>query len=270
MLRTAAIVLIILSVVYVVVCILAYLFQERIIFFPERLPRDHEFQFDQPYEEMFIAVADGVKLHGLLFRTPEARGLIFYLHGNAGSLNSWGDVAATYGRLGYDVFLLDYRGYGKSEGQIGGEAELVQDVQDVYAYLLKSYAQRDIVVLGYSLGSGLAAKVAAANEPRMLILQAPYYNLTDMMRHSTPFLPTFLLKYKLRTNEALPACRMPVVLFHGDEDEVIPYSQSLKLQMLIKPGDTLITLRGVGHNGMTYDPIYVKAIESILGGKYPR
>jgi pimeloyl-ACP methyl ester carboxylesterase len=122
------------------------------------------------------------------------------------------------------------------------------------------------VVLGYSLGSGLAAKMAAANQPRLLILQAPYYGLTDMMRHSVPFLPTFLLKYKLRTHEALPACRMPVVLFHGDADEVIPYSQSLKLQTLFKPGDKLITLQGVRHNGMTYEPAYVKAIGSILGG----
>jgi alpha-beta hydrolase superfamily lysophospholipase len=137
MLRTTAIVLAIFAAVYVAICILAYFFQERIIFFPERLSPDHEFDFDGHHEEVFITTTGGAKLNGLLFKAPDAKGLIFYLHGNAGSLNSWGDVAATYTRLGYDVFLLDYRGYGKSEGEVTSEDELVQDVRDAYDYLLK-------------------------------------------------------------------------------------------------------------------------------------
>jgi pimeloyl-ACP methyl ester carboxylesterase len=256
----------IIGVVYLAICLLAYLFQEKIIFFPEKLASDQSFVFPDPYKELFITTGSGVKLHGLLFSTPGAKGLIFYLHGNAGSVNGWGEVASTYLRLEYDVFILDYRGYGKSEGNITSEAQLIQDVQDVYAHFLKTYEQRNIVVLGYSLGTGLAAKIAAANAPRMLILQAPYSSLTDMMRHSMSFLPTFLLKYKLDTHDILSTCQMPIVVFHGDQDEVIPYSQSLKLQALLKPGDTLITLRGVGHNGMTYEPMYLKAISAILVG----
>lgn len=269
MVKTVMLIASVLAIVYLVICALVYCFQEKVIFFPERLDVTHAFNFPEPYDEMFIHVRDGVKLNGLLFRADNSKGLIFYLHGNAGSLDGWAGVASAYLPLGYDVFLMDYRGYGKSEGTIMSEEDLVNDVQDVYQYMLQHYHEESVIVLGYSLGSGLAANIASQNSPRMLIMQAPYYSLTDMMRTLTPFLPTFLLKYKLRTNEALPKCRMPIVMFHGDQDEVIPVSQSLKLKPLLKPGDTLITLPGAGHNGMTESPQYVAEMARLLGRKNP-
>jgi pimeloyl-ACP methyl ester carboxylesterase len=265
MLKVAFTFVVVLVVIYLGICLLAYVFQERLIFLPDRLDKNYRFNFDSPCEEVFVKASDGTRLHGLLFKAEHSKGIIFYLHGNAGALDSWGDVASTYLRLHYDVFLLDYRGYGKSEGSITNEAQLTDDVQQAYAHLLSSYREQDVIVLGYSLGSGLAAKIASANHPRMLIMQAPYFSLTDMMKHSFSFLPTFLLKYKLVTHEVLQQCKMPVIMIHGDRDEVIPYAQSLKLEQLLKPGDTLITLRGVGHNGMTGQPQYIGAIERILG-----
>ena len=267
MLKGVLVAVAILSILYAIICVLAYALQERLIFFPDRLDNQYQFTFPEPFQEIFIDTDDGNSLHGLLFTTAQSKGVILYLHGNAGALDGWGDVASTYLKLQYDVLLLDYRGFGKSGGEIENESQLAQDVQRAYDYLLRKYQEHDIVVLGYSLGSGLAAKLASVNRPRLLIMQAPYYSLTDMMRHSFPFLPTFLLKYKLRTNEALRECQMPIVLFHGDQDEVIPYSQSLKLRELLKPGDTLITLDGVGHNGMTYNPAYIRAIQLLLGAK---
>lgn len=264
MLKVVLSILAVLVSLYVGICLLAYLLQERLLFLPDVLTKDHQFDFAEPFEEVTIMTDDGKDLYGLLFRASNSRGIIFYLHGNAGSLDGWGDVASTYTRLQYDVFMLDYRGYGKSEGTISSEAQLVGDVQQAYHFVLQAYAESDVVVLGYSLGSGLAAKIAGANNPRMLIMQAPYYSLTSMMEHSLPFLPAFLLKYKLHTNEVLPSCKMPIVLFHGDQDEVIPYAQSIQLKELLKPGDTLITLQGVGHNGMTYERAYVDALERIL------
>lgn len=254
----------ILAGLYIFICVIAYLFQEKLIFFPEKLTDNHSFNFSQPFKEIFITGQDGKRLHGLLFKTNNAKGLIFYLHGNAGSLDGWGGVAETYTRIQYDVFLLDYRGYGKSEGHIESEEQLFMDVQAAYDQMLQVYSEDRITVIGYSIGSGVAAQVAAANSPRLVILQAPYYSLTDVMQHTVPFLPTFLLKYKLETNQFVKACRMPIVLFHGDQDEVIPYSQSLKLKPLLKESDTLITLNGVGHNGMTHDDGYVSAIERVL------
>ena len=258
------IILLFVSGVYTLLCCLAYFFQEKLIFFPQKLDEDYRFSFRQRFEEVRIQTADYEMLHGLLFKTENAKGLIFYLHGNAGSLAGWGDVASVYTNLGYDVFLLDYRGYGKSSGSIKSEDQLFNDVQTAYSEMLKLYGQNKIIVLGYSIGTGLAAKVASTNSPKMLILQSPYYSLTDVVKHAAPFVPTFLLRYKLETFRYLKNYEMPVVLIHGDSDEVIPYSQSLKLKTLLKPSDTLFTLRGQAHNGMTSNPEYALAIEQIL------
>ena len=203
-------------------------------------------------------------LNGLLFKADSSKGLIFYLHGNAGSLSSWGDVAKTYTDLNYDVFILDYRGYGKSEGEINGQQQFYKDIQTVYEELKKEYSEDKTIVLGYSIGTGAASKVASENKPKLLILQAPYYSLTDMMRHTYSIIPTFILKYKFETNKHLKECKMPVVLFHGDQDEVIYYGSSLKLKNEFKSKDRLVTLVGQGHNGMTDNEDYRNELKRIL------
>ncbi|MEO6252862.1 MAG: alpha/beta fold hydrolase [Ferruginibacter sp.] len=252
-------------IIYIVVCVLLYFFQEKLIFFPEKLDRDHKFSFDQKFEEISIQTKDKKLLSGILFKADSSKGLVFYLHGNAGSLNSWGYVSKTYTDLQYDVFMLDYRGYGKSESSISSQKELLNDVQAAYDEMKRKYNENKIIVLGYSIGTGPAAKTASMNKPTLLILQAPYYSLTDMMKHAYPIIPTFILKYRFETNEFIRDCKMPVVIFHGDNDEVIYYNSSIKLKELIKRTDTLITLKGQGHNGMTDNPEYQEAIQKILG-----
>lgn len=120
------------------------------------------------------------------------------------------------------------------------------------------------MILGYSIGTGPAAIMASTNNPRMLILQAPYHSLTDLMKHHYPIIPTFLLKYKFETNEYLKNCKMRVVIFHGDKDEVVYYGSSLKLKESFKPNDTLITLKGQSHNGITDNLDYINSISEIL------
>jgi pimeloyl-ACP methyl ester carboxylesterase len=249
---------------YSLICILLYLFQEKLIFFPQKLTPDYRFGFNQPFEELNITTSDKTQLHGLLFKADSSKGLVFYLHGNAGALDSWGEVAQTYTGLNYDVFLLDYRGYGKSNGAISSQKQLFEDIQTVYDTLKNRYEENRIVVLGYSIGTGPASHVASTNNPSLLILQAPYYSLTDMMRHSYPIIPTFILKYKFETNNYLKACKSPVVIFHGNQDEVIYYGSSLKLQSCFKQHDTLITLEGQSHNGITDNPFYQAELKRIL------
>jgi len=138
----------ILAGVYVTICALLFFFQEKLIFFPQKIERSYKFSFDQNFEEIDIKTKDNNLLNGILFKAVRSNGLIFYLHGNAGSLNSWDNVAKTYTDLNYDVFMLDYRGYGKSEGSISGQNQIFQDVQTAYDHLKNKYPEANINVLG--------------------------------------------------------------------------------------------------------------------------
>jgi len=243
---------------------LVYAFQEKLLFFPEKLKSNFLFQFDQKFEEMNIPMEDGISLNGLLFKTDQPKGLIFYLHGNAGSLRTWGGVAEVFTALGYDLFILDYRGYGKSEGVIQGQAQMYQDVQRAYEVLKSRYPEQEIIVLGYSMGTGPASKLASVNQPKLLILQAPYYSLSDLVKHYFPIFPSFLHKYPFDNYRYIQNCTMPVVIFHGDQDEVIYPGSSVKLKEHFKEQDTLIMLSGQQHNGMTFNPEYQLKIKELL------
>lgn len=249
---------------YVIICSILYFSQERLIFLPHKLEKDHKFNFQQDFEELNIRMTDGKFLNGLLFKANNTKGLIFYLHGNAGSLNSWGNVAKTYTNMGYDTFILDYRGYGKSEGEIKNQQQLFKDNQVVYNELKKNYSEENIIILGYSIGTGLAAKLASENKPKHLILQAPYYSLTDIMHQRFSFIPTFVLKYKFETNVYIKNCNMPITIFHGNQDNVIYYDASLKLKAEFKNKIHLITLDKHGHNGITNNIQYIKKIKNLL------
>lgn len=249
---------------YVSLCAVLYFFQEKLLFFPEKLEKDYDFNFSQEYDEVNLKAKDGTILNALLFKVPSSKGVIFYLHGNAGSLASWGDIAPIYTDLGYDVFMLDYRGFGKSEGEMKTGSQAIMDVQIAYNYLKESYLEGNITVLGYSLGTGLAAKVAATNQPEKLILQAPYYSLVDVMKHRYSIIPGFLLKYQLNTFEYIKQCEMPIVIFHGDQDEVIYHGSSEKLKAHLKADDQVFFLKGFGHSGMTLNEMYRQKIRIIL------
>lgn len=252
------------ALIYILICGILYFFQEKLIFQPQKLNKNFKFQFNQNFEEQNYKTSDGKLLNGLLFKSENSKGLVFYLHGNAGNLSSWGFVAKAYTDLNYDVFILDYRGYGKSEGKIKNQNQLFDDVQMVYNKLKKEYQENKIIVLGYSIGTGMASKLASENNPRLLILQAPYYSLTDLMNHTISIIPNFILKYKLENNKYLKDCNMPVILFHGKEDNVIYHESSIKLKEECKSVQQLILLEKLGHNGMTDDPNYKIEIEKIL------
>lgn len=238
--------------------------QEKMLFYPDILPSDYRFTFDNKFQEYTISVDSKTSINGLLFHADSSKGLIFYLHGNAGSIYSWGNIADLYLKNNYDIFILDYRGYGKSQGRIMSEKQLYKDNQIVYDSLKTIYDENKIIVIGYSIGTGLAAKIASTNDPKMLILQAPYFNLPDLAHKYVKIIPSFLIRYKFRTNEFLPKVKCPVIIFHGDNDEVIYTGSSIKLEKLFKPGDSLIILKGQGHNGINVNETYKEELKEIL------
>lgn len=262
----------ILLLLYIAVCLLFYFFQERFLFFPQKLSADTRFTYPYDFEEYFIEVAEGVKLNGLLFKAEAgkrgqdaaARGLVFYLHGNAGALNSWGYAAEEFLQEGYDVFIPDYRGYGKSEGVISSQRQLFKDMEKVYLEIRKPYQDRKIIIAGFSIGSGPAIGLASRYQSDGLILIAPFYNMRELARHYFPFLPSFILRYPFRNNEYLRGVEAPVALIHGREDEIIPYESSLKLKKHLKYELRLFSLEGVGHNDISSSPRYGKVLRELL------
>ncbi len=251
--------------IYIAGLVLIYFNQEKFIFLPTKLEADYAFQFDRDFQEINLETSDKIQLNCLYFKTTKPKGVVYYLHGNSGDLSGWGDISDIYLDLGYDVFILDYRGFGKSEGKIKNEKELYEDVQLGYDFLKKKFYESQIVVIGYSIGTGAASHLAAENSPKMLILQAPYYNLTEMAKTRMPFVPSFLLKYKFDNQKNIVNTKCPVYIFHGDNDKTIYYEDAVKLQNYLKKEDYYFTLPGQGHNGINENPDFIEKLNEILG-----
>jgi pimeloyl-ACP methyl ester carboxylesterase len=230
-----------------------YLRQESLLFFPAPLAADHGFGLDGVVER--TVEVDGAKLHALHFRQPGAKGFVFFLHGNAGNNASWLTDTAFYRRTGYDLFLLDYRGYGKSTGRIDSEAQLHADVDAAWKVVAPEYAGRKKVIYGRSLGSGPAARLATHVDADLLVLVSPYASLRELAAQYYAWVPTAVLRYPLATRDWLPQARMPVLLIHGEDDEIIPFVHAERLQQL-RPDAELLRLPGVHHNDIQLSPLY--------------
>ena len=238
--------------------------QEKMLFYPDKLPDNYRFTFESKFQEYNFKVDDNTHLNGLLFQSNSSKGLIFYLHGNAGCIDSWGNCADVYTTNNYDFFILDYRGYGKSQGKISSEKQLYKDIQIVYDSLKTHYNEKDIIIIGYSIGTGLAAHLASTNNPKMLILQAPYFNLPDLAHKYIKIIPSFLIRYKFKTNEYITKVKCPITIFHGNQDEIIYTESSYKLKELFKQGDRLIILEGQKHNGINDNEQFKEELKTIL------
>lgn len=253
------------ALAYLGICVALWFYQEKLIFHPHPLAADYVFNYPSKHEEISITSYDGTKLHGLLFKADTSKGLVFYLHGNAGALDTWGDIAPIYNKLGYDIFILDYRGFGKSQGHLHSEEQVYKDIQAAYDVLQQRYSEDSTVIIGYSIGSGLAAELAATNKPKQLILQAPYYSLTDLGEQLYPAItPHFLNRYKFETFKFIQQTKAPVAIFHGTKDNVIYYGSALKLKEHFKAGDTLFTLPGAGHGHLNENEDYQRELQHIL------
>ncbi len=250
--------------IYLTICLFFYFQQDKLIFQGMRAPVGYRYNFTQLYTEYLIPTADGDTVNAVLFKVVKSKGVIFYLHGNGGSIESWQQVTTHYNDLGYDVFMPDYPGYGKSTGHIKSQRQLFNAVKMAYQHVKTLRPENQIVILGYSIGTGPAAWLASQNHPRQLILLAPYYSLADEAKTLYPILPSFILKYPLETFEYLQHTSAPIIIFHGDADELIPYSSSVRLQQYFKPGDKLITLKGQGHNGIDDNVDYREVLKGVL------
>ncbi|PWT76748.1 MAG: alpha/beta hydrolase [Bacteroidetes bacterium] len=248
----------------IVLSIAVYFFQEKFIFRPERLPADFQYRYNIPFKELFFDIEKGVRINGLHFYREKPSGLILYFHGNTRSIKGWAKYAKDFYRYNYDVVLVDYRGFGKSTGR-RSEKEMLNDMQFVYDTLKSQYPENYIIVYGRSIGSGFAAKIAADNHPRYLILDSPYYNFGRVVQRFLPILPVrYILRYTLRTDNWIRQVNCHTYILHGTKDWLIPIRHSEELQELNPNKITLIRIKGGRHNNLPTFPEYHNFIRDIL------
>lgn len=241
-----------------------YFLQEKIIFSSITLPHDYEYPFEQDFEERFYEVEPNVKLNALLFKAKKSRGLIFYIHGNGDNLRYWGEFASYFTDLNYDVFMYDFRAFGKSTGKIKGEKNLQKDAKFLYRKMMQEYEPENIIIYGFSIGTGIASRLASKNKAKHLILEAPYFNFIDLVKYHKGYLPAELIsRYHFRTNKYLPQVNYPITIFHGTEDRKVPYHSGEKLRDL-NPQLHFIPVVGATHSDMQTMDVFKAEMNKIL------
>lgn len=248
-----------------VIGILIYFFQHRFFFQPEKLPPDFKFAYEHlKAEEKFIQPEKGANISYLHFQVEEPKGVVIYLKGNTKSIKGWGKFAIDFTRLGYEVIMMDYRGFGKSTGKRTVEA-MKKDSQLIYDVAKKEFSEDQIVVYGRSLGSGFAARLASKNSPRLLILTSPLYSLLRIIHRYLPFMPAKpFLRYNIPTFQYLKNVRCPIKIIHGTDDRLVPIKTAIDLSEINPELTRLYVILGAGHINIHQFEEYHRVMEEIF------
>jgi fermentation-respiration switch protein FrsA (DUF1100 family) len=236
---------------YFVVVILLYFFQTRLIFFPGKLAANFDLKLKQHQQSVFLKTEDGERIHGVYCKGSRPE-VILYFHGNAGDLNGWKFVTEDFTALGYNILIIDYRGYGKSSGSIS-EQGFYADAEATHSYLLQSkhFQANQIIIYGRSIGTGVAVELASRHGARALVLESPYTSLGSLANEKLPFFfPSLYLRFNFNNLKKIGNITCPVVLVHGTKDELIPAAHSQKLMKAITSEKKLFLIEGGGHNDL--------------------
>lgn len=227
--------------------------QDKLIFVPNKLPKNYVFQFDKPFEELNIKNSKGINLNGLHFYAQtKPKGAVLFLHGNADNISRWEEHSAFWTKLGYDFFIFDYQGFGKSGGKIRNEQALYDDIHLMYRNVLNYFEKDKIIIAGYSIGTGLAAETAQHFGIQKLILISPYFSFTQLAQQKIPFVSEKSLPYKIPTYKFLLSLmkKRPdadILIIHGKKDRIIHIQHSQQLDNLLKQKAKVWQLDCCGH-----------------------
>ncbi|MEM9896782.1 MAG: alpha/beta fold hydrolase, partial [Bacteroidota bacterium] len=237
--------------IYIIANVAAYFLQERVLFKPEKLPPDFKFKYaHQEVREHNIWLGDDVRINCAHFSVEKPKGVVLYLKGNSKSIKGWGKFAVDFTRLGFDVIMVDYRGFGKSKGR-RTEKNIKNDLQVVYDVIKERVEEKYIVIYGRSMGSGFAAKLASQNNPRMVILESPYYSMSKMAKRYLPIMTaSLILRYPLKTYKWIQYIKCPIKIIHGTNDRLIPFKYGLALSKINPKITRLYSVIGGGHNDL--------------------
>jgi len=203
-----------------------------------------------------IETTDGERLAGWYLPPQAGQPVFLFLHGKKGELERRTERWQQISGKGAGVLAFSYRGFPGSTGQ-PSEAGLALDAQAAYDWLRARHPARDIVLHGFSLGTGVAVTLATAVEARALILEAPFTAITDVAAERYPWLPVSLLMLdQFRSSERINRVKMPVLIAHGDQDPTVPYAQAVRLYENASEPKTFVSMVGSDHNSLVRDGLY--------------
>lgn len=236
---------------YLAVVFLVFAAQAQLIYFPktERELAVTPERVGLAYESVEIITSDDETIHGWFVPVADAKGTMLFFHGNGGNISHRVDYMPMFQLLGYNLFIIDYRGYGQSSGS-PSEAGTYLDAQAAWRYLteVKNFAPSQIVLYGESLGGPIAAWLAAREKPGMLVLASTFTSVPDLAETIYPYLPVRLItRFSYNTLESLAAITAPVLVTHSPQDEIVPFEHGQRLFQAASEPKQFLTLEG-GHN----------------------
>ncbi len=231
--------------------------EKRLIFHPDRgndsITPD---AYGIDYDDVTFRTEDGLNLHGWFVpgkksSPDEDLHTLLWFHGNAGNINHrLGNLKMLHERVPVNVFIIDYRQYGRSEGKISEKGTYI-DARAALAYLhsRKEINQEKIIFFGRSLGSAVAVELALNEKCRALILETPFTSILEMGKKLYPFLPvSLLLKTKYDSLAKIRNIKVPILVMHGDKDTLVPFEHGKRLYDMANEPKEFYTIPGAGHN----------------------
>jgi fermentation-respiration switch protein FrsA (DUF1100 family) len=244
-----------------------YLQQPRMVFFPSRAQAGTPADWGLRYEDLRFDTDDGVSLHGWYIPAAGARQVVLFLHGNAGNISHRGESLEIFHRLGVNVLIFDYRGYGRSGGA-PSEAGLYRDAGAAWRYLteIRGVDPADILIFGRSLGGAVAARLASRVPAGGVILESTFSSARDLAHSVFPLLGRLVvLRYDFDSVRALAGVRSPVLVLHSRDDEIVPFALGRRLYQSAPEPKRFVELRGDHNSGFIVSrPDYDRALQAWL------
>ncbi len=242
-----------------------YYLQDRFLFHPVALPASHKYQFSFVHREVNLPVNATSNINIIQFETTQAiKGVVLYFHGNRKNISRYAGFAENFTKKGYEVWMIDYPGFGKSTGEFT-EQKLYDWALHLYKLARTRFSPDSIIIYGKSMGTGIASQLASIRDTKRLILETPYYDLPSAVGQYLPIYPVNrMIHYKLPTNQYLPKVTAPITILHGTNDWVIFPSNARKLKKFLKPNDEFVLVQGASHNDLYKYPLVIKKLDSIL------
>jgi uncharacterized protein len=254
-------------IIYCGVGIALYYLQDEILFHPAAVQKNSKYELGCAYREINIPYDKETNLNIIQFlqgADSTAKGVVLYFHGNRKNISWYAPYASNFTSRGFEVWMIDYPGFGKSTG-VFTEERLYDYALQMYRLARKRFKPSQIVIYGKSMGTGIAAQLAAVRDCKYLFLETPYYSMTSLISHYLPIYPVNdMIHYHFPTNQFLARVTAPVIIFQGSEDGLIPYSNARQLKPLLKAGDEFVTIDKGGHNNLNDFPLFHHKLDSML------